>query len=539
MSVRLATAVLLRNLSVLALLSSCSSSPVSPPSPPPPPAVPPSASLVITPSGVQTVAIPVLGHEPGGDPVVRTVVFDIAKPVGGTEVTGLSVGSFETSGGLPSLFEGTAQLSQATTPATLTLSIRWNPFGQWAGLIVPILIQGTRSFANLIYLAQGGVGASDLVLIEPPLTRLTSGSTANVSARVLGSSGEPLAGAPVSWSSSHPEIARIDQSGSLTAVAPGVTRIEATSGDRNGGYELTVASPATIPGRLIFTYHSYGSTDAILASNTDGGDVTTLFRAEGRTIGDLRRSPDGRWLAFASAALYPPNYVYVAPSNGGQPIPITTGSVVVRPQGWNGDGTQLLVVNLQGFGGAQRLELYARTGGKIADLTPAGLAVSGGSWVRGGIIANVYDPAKFPDQGYLAVIDTHGGAPVRITQDGTYQPTLSPDSTRLAYLRCISRVASCGTNEVVISDVDVVTRSVSQPLKSPPLVAHACWTWFGARTADCSWCGPSVTRTAAPPPGCSSCPPMAAVRSKSRQASAPRAQVWLRAVWRSLPMGST
>jgi formylglycine-generating enzyme required for sulfatase activity len=83
------------------------------------------------------------------------------------------------------------------------------------------------------------------VEVEPSNPTLDAlGATVALSATVRDASGQVISGAPVSWSSSDPDVATVSSSGQVVANANGSASIVATSGTASGTAALTVAQVA-------------------------------------------------------------------------------------------------------------------------------------------------------------------------------------------------------------------------------------------------------------------------------------------------------
>lgn len=78
------------------------------------------------------------------------------------------------------------------------------------------------------------------VTLSPPSASLVAGSTQAFAATARGASGEALSGRAVTWASGNSEVATIDGSGLLTAIAPGASTVTATSGGKSGTAIVTV-----------------------------------------------------------------------------------------------------------------------------------------------------------------------------------------------------------------------------------------------------------------------------------------------------------
>ena len=84
------------------------------------------------------------------------------------------------------------------------------------------------------------------VSIQPiSATEILPGDNVTLSARVSSSEGESLQ-RTISWSSSNTAVATVDQSGRVTAVAPGTTQITATADGIGGQVSLTVTDPCRL-----------------------------------------------------------------------------------------------------------------------------------------------------------------------------------------------------------------------------------------------------------------------------------------------------
>jgi len=83
------------------------------------------------------------------------------------------------------------------------------------------------------------------VRVTPSTAQLRVGGTTTLEAQAVDAQGVVVPGSAVTWSSSAPQIARVDSLGRVAAVAPGLAMIEARSGTARGQAAVNVASPAT------------------------------------------------------------------------------------------------------------------------------------------------------------------------------------------------------------------------------------------------------------------------------------------------------
>lgn len=81
------------------------------------------------------------------------------------------------------------------------------------------------------------------VAVNPPTASMSVGGSVQLTATPKDAAGNPLSGRAVGWKSDHPEIAAVDQSGNVTAVAPGSATITATSEGKSGSSAIAVTAP--------------------------------------------------------------------------------------------------------------------------------------------------------------------------------------------------------------------------------------------------------------------------------------------------------
>ncbi|MXZ75860.1 MAG: hypothetical protein F4207_10420 [Gemmatimonadetes bacterium] len=99
------------------------------------------------------------------------------------------------------------------------------------------------------------------------------GQTLQLAARVYDIDGEAIQSAPVTWSSSNPAVAKVDETGLVTAVFNGTTQITATSGDARESARISVDISGTGPRpsvdreALIAFYNETGGRDWTNRSN--------------------------------------------------------------------------------------------------------------------------------------------------------------------------------------------------------------------------------------------------------------------------------
>ncbi|CAA9363131.1 MAG: hypothetical protein AVDCRST_MAG89-3882 [uncultured Gemmatimonadetes bacterium] len=120
----------------------------------------------------------------------------------------------------------------------------------------------------------GGTGTDPVARVEvtAPSQALTVGSTLQLSAVARSAAGSVIAGRTARWSSSNEQVARISETGLVTAAAPGPVRISASVDGQSGFTDLTitaaVAAVMVVPDTLTL---SPGATRQLTATARDAG----------------------------------------------------------------------------------------------------------------------------------------------------------------------------------------------------------------------------------------------------------------------------
>ncbi|MGA7626491.1 MAG: Ig-like domain-containing protein [Candidatus Acidiferrales bacterium] len=187
-------------------------------------------------------------------------------------------------------------------------------------IALPPDIAGADADGNVVFRAAGQVTVGAVVAGKPgfttatvappppakvevePLTQpLTAGGSTVLTASARSANGDPRTDVAIRWTSKSPAIAKVDQSGLVTAVAPGTATLIATGGPVKG--ELTVRvvadtvqkialEPATTTAKTGDVVHF--TAKARNAKDSDAGDVLTNWSVSGprATI-----YPDGAFVA--------------------------------------------------------------------------------------------------------------------------------------------------------------------------------------------------------------------------------------------------
>jgi hypothetical protein len=118
-------------------------------------------------------------------------------------------------------------------------------------------------------------GIVGLVVVSPDSADVAVGGAQQFTATLLDLHGNPLAGPPVSWSSSDEAVATVDGAGLATGVSVGAVTVTATAQAASGTAVLTVSNPNQPPVAEPDTFDAIGnstvpvSAPGVLANDTD------------------------------------------------------------------------------------------------------------------------------------------------------------------------------------------------------------------------------------------------------------------------------
>ena len=96
-----------------------------------------------------------------------------------------------------------------------------------------------RAAASVSVVCPGAVPV-DTVVVSPATARVFVGGTAQLGATAQDSTGNPLSGRIITWTSSNGSVASVNGSGLVTGVSAGTATITATSGGKSGSAAVTV-----------------------------------------------------------------------------------------------------------------------------------------------------------------------------------------------------------------------------------------------------------------------------------------------------------
>ena len=289
--------------------------PRTPPPPPPPPNRPPVTTTAIAPQtillgGTSTIRVSDHFRDPDGDPLTFTAASSDAG-VATASVTGGTLVVTAIAEGTASMVvtardpEGlSASLSfpvVAVTPIPTTIRVAPDSlvltalrdtarlsaevFDQTGGVMVgaPVVWSSKQTTvvrvdsAGLVtaagqgettVLATSGAASAEVlvsvrlvraVTVAPSADSIAPGDTVRLTAIATDGNRQPVPAARFTWSSSHPSIATVNESGLVRGVGEGSATITASSGDVRGTARITVVNPDRAP--LIALYEAAGGTD--------------------------------------------------------------------------------------------------------------------------------------------------------------------------------------------------------------------------------------------------------------------------------------
>ena len=151
---------------------------------------------------------------------------------------------------------------------------------------LPRLLRATGTFWLTVVVACKGETtnpAAEVAVVQAFISAsiIGIGEQTGATAITLDGAGRVVPDQPIVWSSSHPQVASVNASGSITGLAPGTTTITGTSGQASGQVSLTVV--ATLPNikvdyaYLLQVVQRFGSTVPLIA-----GGNPLLVRVFGR-----------------------------------------------------------------------------------------------------------------------------------------------------------------------------------------------------------------------------------------------------------------
>jgi len=249
----------------------------------------------------------------------------ITKDANGAVLTGRPVNWFTSSGSVASVTD--SGMISAVAPGTA---------------VVSAVSEGISGQATMAVLPPPPTPIATVAVAVTP-SALVVGQTATATATLADSSGNPLSGRVVTWSSSNTTVATVDAAGGVSAKAAGSAMIRATSETKTNASSLTVSAPAPIPVASVSvspttaSLQIAGSTQLSAVTRDANGNVLTgrVVSWSSANTGIARVSTSGLVTAVAAGT------VSVTASSEGQvgssvitvnaPAPVPVASVTVAP----------------------------------------------------------------------------------------------------------------------------------------------------------------------------------------------------------------
>jgi len=238
----------------------------------------------------------------------------------GIDVTNLSLGADYADG-----------LFVAQTRDTHFVMVRWQDIANGLGLAIDPTGHGVR--------LQVDCSAATSMTLTAAASTLDVGANAQWGVAVTDSTGGPLAGCAVGWSSSDPAVASVSAFGLVHAVAPGAATIRAEVGFASAESLLTVVAPVNHPPVVTLaalSSQTEGSTLSLSASFADAAadqHTAVIDWGDGTfntgTVDPVLRKVTGSHL-FATAGTYTIT-VTVTDNQGASGQATTTLQVTNRP----------------------------------------------------------------------------------------------------------------------------------------------------------------------------------------------------------------
>jgi hypothetical protein len=145
------------------------------------------------------------------------------------------------------------------------------------------------------------------IVVTAPSPSLQVGATMTATARLTNSKGDSVPTKTPKWSSSDAAIATVDQSGLITAVAPGVATIIAAADNAKGTFPLTVdvdrcANPLALSAGQVSVFSGPAAVSCITIAGSSSASQLLFITANANPIPDDKESFTVSFLGTASSA---------------------------------------------------------------------------------------------------------------------------------------------------------------------------------------------------------------------------------------------
>lgn len=177
-------------------------------------------------------------------------------------------------------------------------------------------------------------------------------------------------------------------------------------------------------------YVSSLSTSRMMHLSVEDGSSRELFGWTGHSINNLQPSPDGRTIAFVSDRSGSQG-IWVVPSGGGEPRPVSAGTTTALYPRWSPDGRQLAFTSSQT--GQPGVWITADTGETQRRLVEWDTHTDEGAWSPDGTRMAVHSSQDARDFD-IWVVPAEGGEATRLTS-GLFavNPQWSPDGSTIFF----------------------------------------------------------------------------------------------------------
>lgn len=300
-----------------------------------------------------------------------------------------------------------------------------------ATLLVLILAACARDHATGVPAVSVSGETPITIEVEPSSATLAPVATRQFTATAYTPSGDTVKG-NMTWSSTDESVARVTQTGLVTAIGPGVALIRAGFGPWTGSADVVVEEPLVLRNVIIYTTEEFGLPEVAIV-RPDGSGRRRLTTDQ-QVYAAPAISPDGRRIAFASRRTGS-WAIYLMNADGSGVTKLVERSSFDGSPAWSPDGTRIafrsenegpfgpfgriFVINVDGTGLRQVSPEISETDYKYDD---------GPTWSPDG------SRIAFGRSGALHVINADGsGLTAFDTPELANYPDWSPDGTRIAY----------------------------------------------------------------------------------------------------------
>ena len=352
------------------------------------------------------------------------VVTPAAATVQAGDNVQLSAQVFDSTG---SAIPGAAVIWASSDPSKATVGVTGTVHGLAVGTATITATSGSAQAASVITVTPAPPPSPDSVAVTPAVATILVGDNVQLSAQVFDSTGTPIPGAAVTWSSANPGKATVSATGKVSGIAAGTATITATSGSVQGTAIITVTIPqppqpdsvAVTPaavtlqagdsvqlGAQVFDSTgtvisgatvTWGSSDPAVATVTGAGKVRSLAAGSVTITATSGPAAGTAVITVTSAPPPTPATITVTPN----PISMVTGTTLqLVATARDANGNVLLGVPIT-WATTDVLTVTVSTSGRISGMAPGSATITATS----GSIQGTTDVTVTPStSGFHAVI---------------------------------------------------------------------------------------------------------------------------------------